>query len=79
MGVSRPPYLVPPKDLSVWDIEDEKDYKSWMRRTGNKSSTKEEFRKHIIDLNDKFDMEEVFENLEVGLYAFQKLVIPNTV
>ena len=75
MGVSRPPYLVPPKDLCLWDIEDEKDYKSWMRRTGNKLSTKEEFRQHIIDLNDKFDMEEVFENLEVGLYAFQKLVI----
>ena len=62
MGVSRPPYHVPPEDLSLWDIEDEK------------LSTKEEFRKHIIDLNDKFDMEEVFENLEVGLFAFQKRV-----
>ena len=60
--MSRPPYHVPPEDLSLWDIEDEK------------LSTKEEFRKHIIDLNDKFDMEEVFENLEVGLFAFQKRV-----
>ena len=72
MGFSRPPFHVPPKELALWVPEDERDYKSWKSRTGNKSASKEDFRNYIIDLNKEFDMEETFENLEVGLHDFRK-------
>ena len=73
MGFSRPPFHVPPKELALWVPEDERDYKSWKSRTGNKSASTEDFRNYIIDLNKEFDMEETFENLEIGLHSFRKL------
>ena len=76
MGVEHPPFYVPPDDLSLWVKEDEHDYEVWKGKAGkSKSTIKEDFRQHIINLNTEFNMEDVFENLEIGLEAFEKLIV----
>ena len=67
---------MPPEELDLWDKEDKRAYRSW------KSSkacviklTEEDFRNHIIDINNEFDMEDVFDKLEISFEAFEKLVV----
>ena len=74
MNTTRPPFLVPPEEFDLWVNEDNRAYKSWKSRSCDKTLTKEDFRNHIIDINNEFNMEDVFDKLEIGLEAFEKLV-----
>ena len=74
MDVRRPPFLVPHSDHNLWDEQDERDYTSWKRRACNSKLTKDDFRNHIIDTNNEFNMEDVFDRLDIGFEAFEKLV-----
>ena len=74
MDVRRPPFLVPHSDHNLWDEQDERDYTSWKRRACNSKLTKDDFRNHIIDINNEFNMEDVFDRLDIGFEAFEKLV-----
>ena len=73
----RPPFIIPPEQLSLWDKEDNEvytkwkskepiDYKGWTSKTA--------YRQYVIDTNTKFNMEEVFDQIEIGLTAFEKLI-----
>ena len=73
---SRPPYLVPPEQQCLWNKEDEENYIKWKASVPidyKKGTGKVNYRQHVIDLNTEFDMEEVFDQLEIGLNAIEKL------
>jgi hypothetical protein len=63
MDVKRPPFLVPPSDHDLWDEEEDRVYSSWKSRARNCKLSKDDFRAHIIDINNEFDMEDAFEKL----------------
>lgn len=62
------------KELDLWDERHERDFISWKSRVGNKKLTKEDFRNYILNIKNEFDMEDVFDKLETGLEAFEKIV-----
>ena len=67
----RPPFVVPPENVNLWDKDFEREYNVWK----DNDSNKEDYRQYIINLNADYDMEEVFDKLEIGLEAFEKLII----
>ena len=72
--MDRPPYLVPPSDHNLWVELEERNYRSWKSIPSNSNLTKDDYRNHIIDINNEFDMEDVFDRLDSGFEAFEKLV-----
>ena len=68
----RPPFNVPPEQVSTWTDKDELEYKFWLG-IGSKQ-TKEDYRQFLLSLNMEYDMDEVFNRIDVGLEAFEKLV-----
>ena len=77
MGVMRPPFLVPPEELNLWDEDFEQQYDLWKGKAvanSNKSNSKEDYRQHIIDINNEFEMEEAFNKIEAGLAAIDTLI-----
>ena len=68
----RPPFTVPPEQVSTWTDKDERDYKFWLG-VGSKN-TKDDYRQFLLSLNMESDMNELFNKIDVGLEAFEKLV-----
>ena len=68
----RPPFTVPPEQVSTWTDKDERDYKIWLG-IGSKD-TRDDYRQFLLSLNMEYDMDEVFNRMDVGLEAFEKLV-----
>ena len=68
----RPPFDIPSDQVSSWTKQEVKGYKVW--RGKGSTYTREDYRQFLIDLNKEFDMEEVFNQLEAGLAAFDKLL-----
>ena len=71
----RPPFVVPPENVNLWDKDFEREYNVWKDNDSNSKSNKEDYRLYIININKDYDMEEVFDKLEIGLEAFEKLII----
>ena len=67
----RPPYNVPSEQTSSWTKKEVKFYKNCK---GDGDLTKEDYRQFLIDLNAEFDMEGAFNQIELGVQAFEKLV-----
>ena len=75
MGVIRPPFLVPPTELQLWDTDFEQECNIWKGGTdSNKPTTKEGYRQYIIDLNNEFDMEEAFNKMDAAVAAINTLI-----
>ena len=75
MSVMKPPFLVPPTELNLWDTGFEHEYNLWKGKAdSNKSTTKEDYRQHIIDLNNEFDMEDVFNKMDAAVAAIDTLL-----
>ena len=75
MSVTKPPFLVPPTELNLWDTGFEHEYNLWKGKAdSNKSTTKEAYRQHIIDLNNEFDMEDVFNKMDAAVAAIDTLL-----
>ena len=72
--VVKPPFQVPPEVLDHWDERFEEDFKKWKAKGNSKSATKLEYRQQIININSEWNMEEVFNQIEVGLAAIDKLI-----
>ena len=75
--MNRPPFLVPPENLNLWDKDAEEVYNKWKSKAPSdyKGGTgKNGYREYLIDLNDKYNMEETFDQLETGLLALEKLL-----
>ena len=68
----RPPFTVPPEQVSTWTDKDERDYKFWLG-IGSKD-TRDDYRQFLLSLNMEYNMDEVFNRIDVGLEAFEKLV-----
>ena len=73
MALIRPPFLVPPQELNLWDEDFEQEYNLW-RGKRDSSNSKEDYRNYIINLNSEFDMEEAFSNIEAGLAAIDTII-----
>ena len=67
--------MVSPDD---WDEQFEKEYQSWKGKTLSSSNktivTKADFRQPIIDINEEFDLEEAYAQIEAGVSAIDKLI-----
>jgi hypothetical protein len=81
MGVFRPPFLVPPKELNLWDSDFEHEYNKWegknkstTKEDENKCTTKEDYRQYIIDLNNEFDMDEAFNKMDAAVAAIDTII-----
>ena len=68
----RPPFNVPPEEVSTWTDKDELEYKFWLG-IGSRN-TRDDYRQFLLSLNIEYDMDEVFNQIDVGLEAFEKLV-----
>ena len=68
-------FLVPPKQLDEWDDEFEKEFSKWKCRESNINSNynKSDYRQYIINLNFEYNLDKIYDNLEMGLEAFKKL------
>ena len=71
----RLPFVVPPENVNLWNKDFEREYNVWKDNDSNSKSNKEDYRLYIININKDYDMEEVFDKLEIGLETFEKLVI----
>ena len=72
--VVKPPFQVPPEHLDLWNEGFEEDFKKWKAKESAKSGTKHDYRQEIININSEWNMEEVFDQIEVGLAAMDKIV-----
>ena len=70
----RPPFTVPPEQLDKWDEDFENGYSEWKSNDIYSKSSKEDYRQFVIHLNTEFDVEEIYDKLEDGLAALEKLV-----
>lgn len=66
-------FLVPPEQLDEWDEDFEEEFSLWKRRDSNSNSKKSDYRQFIINLNSENNLDEIYDNLEIGLEAFKKL------
>ena len=66
-------FLVPPKQLDEWDDDFQKEFSKWKCRESNSNSNKGDYRQYIINLNSEFNLDKIYDNLEIGLEAFKKL------
>ena len=64
--------MVSPSEHDLLYEEDERN--SWKSRKCNSKLTKDDFKNHIIGINNEFDMEDFFDRLDIGFEAFEKLV-----
>ena len=74
-------FLVPPEQLDEWDEDFEEEFSLWKCRDSNSNSNKSDYRQFIINLNSENNLDETYDNLEIGLEAFKKLSkhdFPNT-
>ena len=72
----RPPFIVPPEDVNLWNDHFELDYKKWKSRDiNNSNSDKEAYRQSIININTDYNVEEAYDHIEAGLEAFEKLIL----
>ena len=76
MALIRPPFLVPPQELNLWDEDFEHKYNLWREKGDNSKSSKskDDYRNYIINLNCEFDMEEAFNKIEAGLAAIDTII-----
>ena len=70
----RPPFTVPPEEIDKWDEDFENGYSEWKSNDIYSKSSKEDYRQFVIHLNTEFDVEEIYDKLEDGLTALEKLV-----
>ena len=63
-------FLVPPEQLDEWDEDFEEEFSLWKRRDFNSNSKNRQF---IINLNSENNLDEIYDNLEIGLEAFKNL------
>ena len=52
----RPPFVVPPEDLNLWDKDCENAYNVWKGNVSDRKSNKEEYRQNIININKDYDL-----------------------
>ena len=71
-GSQRTPFIVPVEQISSWTERGKVNYKVWLAK-GSKN-TRDDFRKYLLSLNEEFNMDDVFDSIDVGLEAFDKLV-----
>ena len=81
MRAFRPPFVVPPNELNLWDTDFEHEYNIWEGKNKsttnedkNKTTNKEDYRQYIIDLNNEFDMEEAFNKMDAAVAAIDTLI-----
>jgi hypothetical protein len=68
------PWGWPPEQLDLWDGSFAREFSGWKRRDMNRSNmNKDEFRQYIIKLNTEYNFEEIYDNIEIGLEAFENL------
>ena len=65
-----PPFCVPPEDFDLWTDQNEREFKFWQ---GGKQITKDDYMDFLHTINKEYDMDDVFNKLEQGLEAFEKL------
>ena len=70
----RPPFTVPPEELDSWDEGFENVYSEWKCNDIYSKSSKEDYRQFVSNLNNEYNVEEVYDALEAGLEAFEKLI-----
>ena len=67
----RPPFHVPPEDLTAWDGQDKDNYQYWR---GQSDMSKEDYREFLIRTNKEYNMEEAFDKLEAAVNALEVIV-----
>ena len=72
---SWPPFVVPPDQPDQWDESFEREFISWKRSDSMRlNMNKTDFRQYVLNLNSEFNLDEIFDQLETGLDAFEKLI-----
>ena len=66
-------FVVPPEQLDEWDEDFEKEFSKWKCRESNINLKKNDYRQYIININSEYNLDEMYDNLEIGLEAFRKL------
>lgn len=70
-----PPFLVPPEKFSDWDENFYEEFTLWKNHNSDRKDKKEEdFRQFLMDLNKEYNLEDIFDKLEIGWEAFEDLV-----
>ena len=68
----KPPFTVPVEQLNSWTVRNEKNYMFWLDK--GSTYTKDDYRQFVLSMNTEFNMEDVFDRIDLGLEAFEKLV-----
>ena len=66
-------FVVPPEQIDEWDEDFEKEFSKWKCRESNINLKKNDYRQYIININSEYNLDEMYDNLEIGLEAFRKL------
>lgn len=70
----RPPFVISPEELSLWDADFDKEYNICKDKTDNKSKSKDDYRQFLIDLNNEFHMEEEFNKMDAAIAAIDTFI-----
>ena len=65
--------VLPPEDLKLWTKDDKEGYGIW-KEGKNKQNTEEDYRKVIIQLNKDYNIEEIYNQVEAGISALERLL-----
>ena len=67
-----PPFSIPPEDFDLWTEQNEREFVFWQGENG-KQNTKDDYMDFLHTINKEYNMDDVFNKLEEGLEAFEKL------
>ena len=64
--------LVPPEQLDLWTVDETASYKIWKGSISTKNSM-EDYRLLMIKINENYNMDEIYDGIEAGLSALERL------
>ena len=68
------PLVLPPEKLDLWTEADKENYDIWKGEHQSIKNTEEDYRLFIIQLNKDYNIEEIYDHIETGLSALERLV-----
>ena len=66
--------MLPPEKLDLWTEADKENYDIWKGEHQSIKNTEEDYRLFIIQLNKDYKIEEIYDHIETGLSALERLV-----
>ena len=64
--------LVPPEQLDLWTVDETASYKIWKGSISTKNSM-EDYRMLMIKIKEDYNMDEIYDGIEAGLSALERL------